>query len=273
LIASVRVGADGKDQFNPAGSRSGVVMKQKLKSLADRTVVKAAVYLARKVREAQPRASETLTVLKRCHEMAIEESALYASQKMVEALHFEAAENLWDFAIEQSKEDGLYAEFGVFEGNSINHLARRIGPNITIYGFDSFEGLKEDWKGHYMAKGTFSLGGQLPSVEPNVVLIKGWFDQTVPVFLRDNSKPFSFVHVDCDTYETTAALLSLLEPRLQGGAILLFDEYFGYRGWRLGEWKAWREFVERMGISYNYIGFSNNQVAVRIVPRSNRTET
>ena len=39
-----------------------------------------------------------------------------------------------------------YMEFGVFSGSSINFLSKHL-YNKEIYGFDSFEGLKEDWIG------------------------------------------------------------------------------------------------------------------------------
>jgi hypothetical protein len=40
---------------------------------------------------------------------------------------------------------GLILEFGVFSGNSINIIADKF-PLRTIYGFDSFEGLPEEWE-------------------------------------------------------------------------------------------------------------------------------
>ena len=41
--------------------------------------------------------------------------------------------------------DNLYIEFGVFSGTSINYFSKNLKKKI--YGFDSFEGLKEDWVG------------------------------------------------------------------------------------------------------------------------------
>ncbi|MEA2981509.1 MAG: hypothetical protein QOF09_3332, partial [Alphaproteobacteria bacterium] len=40
--------------------------------------------------------------------------------------------------------DGLHLEFGVYKGDSINHFAG-LSPDVTWYGFDSFEGLPEAW--------------------------------------------------------------------------------------------------------------------------------
>ena len=47
--------------------------------------------------------------------------------------------------------------------------------------------------------------------------------------------------------------------------IIVFDEYFGFTGWRMGEWKAWQEFVPTSGVKYEDIGFANVRVAVRIL--------
>jgi hypothetical protein len=42
----------------------------------------------------------------------------------------------------------------------------------------------------------------------------------------------------------------------------VFDEYFGYRGWREGESKAWRQFVSARGISYKYLAFHDQAVSL-----------
>ena len=54
----------------------------------------------------------------------------------------------------------LYLEFGVWKGESINLLSKY---TKKIYGFDSFEGLKDDWHGFSgIAKESFSLNKKLP---------------------------------------------------------------------------------------------------------------
>ena len=58
--------------------------------------------------------------------------------------------------------------------------------------------------------------------------------------------------------------MKVLEGKLQKGTVIVFDEYFGYRGWRSGEWKAWKEFGELTGLQYEYLGFTKEQVAIRI---------
>lgn len=92
--------------------------------------------------------------------------------------------------------------------------------------------------------------------------MKGWFDKTIPGFLAANAGSFAFVHIDCDTYPAAKVALDLIGGRIAPGTVIVFDEYFGYRGWRQGEYKAWQEAVAAHGFSYEYIGFCHQQVAL-----------
>lgn len=175
---------------------------------------------------------------------------------MQKSIAFATKEALWDHALIKIGVDGLLAEFGVFRGASINEIAAR-RRNDIIYGFDSFEGLREDWSGHDCAKGAFDLRADFPKVAPKVRLIKGWFDNTLPDFLAHHPEPFAFIHCDCDTYESAQNLFNLIGTRIRNGTVIVFDEYLGYRGWKIGEFKAWQDFVTHSGIVYEYLGFTN----------------
>ncbi|CAN0492609.1 unnamed protein product, partial [Phaeothamnion confervicola] len=191
----------------------------------------------------------------------------YIEAHLQGALLFPTREQVWDFALSKARADGLYGEFGVFTGLSINHMARSLRDRrITIHGFDSFEGLKEDWRGTWFAKGAFDVGGKLPRVLPNVTLIKGWFDDTVPAFLGDHpDQPFSFIHIDSDTFESATLILDLLKDRIVKGTVIVFDEYLGFPNWQKGEFRAWRDFVEAQCIEYCYLAFSNTPAAVLVL--------
>jgi len=80
--------------------------------------------------------------------------------------------------------NGLFLEFGVWKGNTINHIASRIADDI--YGFDSFEGLPENWRDG-LNKNLFSVD-KLPTVKNNVTLIKDWFNKTLPEFFENIKK-------------------------------------------------------------------------------------
>jgi hypothetical protein len=56
---------------------------------------------------------------------------------------------------------------------------------------------------------------------------------------------------------------------LAGVAVIVFDEHFNYPGWQGGEFKAFAEFVETRGVSFEYLGYCRyyEQVAVGITAR------
>jgi len=237
-------------------------MKNAIKRLVDAALVPLVAHVWRTI-AAEPRlvASE-LSVVRETIRRAVADSADHADSHMPQALCLRNIQKLWRHAFERCAPGGLIAEFGVWTGTSIGFFASLTSE--TVYGFDSFEGLREDWKGWENPKGAFSLHGELPQVPANVKLLKGWFDDTLPPFLREHPEPFSFVHIDCDTYEATANVLNLAGDRFQKGTVVVFDEYFGYRGWRMGEFKAWQEFVSARGLPYEYLAFSDYAVSVLI---------
>jgi hypothetical protein len=119
---------------------------------------------------------------------------------------------------------GTWCEFGVFRGESLRFLASQ--TTTTVHGFDAFEGLPEAWAG--LGKGTFTTAGKLPDVPPNVRLHVGYFDATVPEFVRSSPPgPLAFVHVDSDLYSSAVTVLGCLAPYLVPGTIVVFDELLG----------------------------------------------
>ncbi len=159
-------------------------------------------------------------------------------------------------------QNGLILEFGVFSGRTINLLASvESGP---IFGFDSFEGLPEAWRPDFPA-GAFRLQ-TLPAVAPNVELLVGWFEASLPGFLAAHPGPVSFLHVDCDLYSSTKTVLHYLRGRIVPGTIIVFDEYFNYVGWRNHEFKAFAEFIAETGLAFRFIGAvpTHQQVGVVI---------
>lgn len=189
------------------------------------------------------------------------ESASYYERRMLTAISCGNDLELLSRAIGIAAPEGLFLEFGVASGRTITHLAsRRTGP---IYGFDSFQGLPEDWRTGY-ARGAFA--GAVPNVPPNVHLLTGLFSHTLPDFLRQNPDALSFVHIDCDLYSSTKLILDTLAGRIVPGTILVFDEYFNYPGWKQHEFKAFKEFVAAHSIKYDYAFFvpSHQQVCVVI---------
>jgi hypothetical protein len=197
---------------------------------------------------------------------ALIESADYVEKHLIHLNSTETKYALLTVALDHVvHKDGLYLEFGVFSGRTINHVARLV--RHPVYGFDSFEGLPERWRDLFDA-GRFKVSA-LPRVRSNVTLVKGWFNETLPGFLEEHPGDVSLLHVDCDLYSSTVTILDCLKPRIKAGTVIVFDEYFNYAGWREGEYKAFQEFITAEGWGYEYIGYNrlNEQVAVRITAR------
>jgi tetratricopeptide (TPR) repeat protein len=162
-----------------------------------------------------------------------------------------------------SLQNGLILEFGVRHGTSIRQLASLTSK--SIYGFDSFEGLPEDW--HQESKEVYSTKGKIPKVPPHVTLIPGWFEETLPVFLEKREEDVTFINIDCDIYSSTKTVLNLLSPRIKKGTIIVFDEYIGNLHWEEDEHKAFMESVTQYQWKYEYLFYSpyTKQVVVQII--------
>jgi len=186
----------------------------------------------------------------------------YIKAHMADAPYFEKHRALVEFAVDQASLPGLYLEFGVGRGKSMRWIGAR--ARRTVYGFDSFEGIPEYWNGNPV--GAFAQK-KLPKVPDNVQFEIGLFDRTIPGFLERHADPVAFLHVDCDLYSSTVTIFEALAPRLQPGAIVLFDEYYNFPRWQQHEHRAFREFVASSGLRYEYIGYSvtGQQVAVRVL--------
>ena len=100
--------------------------------------------------------------------------------------------------------------FGVYSGTTINFIASKV--HSQVHGFDSFEGLPEQW-GNVPA-GKFTREGDLPEVLDNVELHVGWFDQTLPGFVDQHPQDAAFIHVDADLYSSTRTILTCLQKRI-----------------------------------------------------------
>jgi hypothetical protein len=188
----------------------------------------------------------------------------------------------WDYhesfhlaCADQVKLNGLWLEFGVFTGRSLEQFSRKC-PSI-IYGFDSFEGLPEYWKND-CPKGCFNLGGKIPpgyiigdnhsmfdSNLPqkwnpwpeNVRLIKGLFKETLPNFLKEKDDDVAFIHIDGDLYSSAKDVLDNLKFKLKKGSIIVFDEIVDYPEYKDHEIKAFAEFLLDTGFNYRPLIYQN----------------
>lgn len=212
-----------------------------------------------------------ITPLSLLNDWAMKDSFETFRDEMTGSMLFPSKIEMRKWAVKQAVEslgaDGIFVEFGVWRGHGVNLFSRILkNYDVTIWGFDSFEGLEEDWigQGRGAQKGRYTLNGELPEVRANVKLVKGWVQDTVPGWLKEQQDtPIIFAHLDLDTYTPTRFVLDEIRPRLVEGTIIQFDELYGYPGWRENEYKALLETLPEG--SYRYIGFSEQAVAIQIV--------
>ena len=120
----------------------------------------------------------------------------------------------------------LYLEFGVWTGASLRWWSEHlVAADARFVGFDSFEGLPQDWQADKM-KGHFDVGGALPKVDdPRVGFVKGWFDQTLPPFLMGfTPQEQLWIHIDADLYGSALCVLTYLNRHIRPGTVVVFDE-------------------------------------------------
>jgi len=120
----------------------------------------------------------------------------------------------------------LYLEFGVFKGTSMRYWSSTLKhPESKLHGFDSFQGLPEDWDvdGPHV-KGTFNVNGEAPQIDdPRVTFFKGWFDEVLPTYQLPDHEVLVIV-VDADLYSSTRYVLRHLRPFVKAGTFIYFDD-------------------------------------------------
>jgi hypothetical protein len=137
---------------------------------------------------------------------------------------------------------GDVAECGVFKGSSLAAIAlhlRKNRPAKRVFGLDSFRGFDESVQKDIALGGAADtqkrIGGfdstSLAKVRTKlarlhlldaVTLIPGYFTESL---IKLPKTSFSFVHLDCDIYDSYSQTLSYFYDRMSPGGIILFDEY------------------------------------------------
>lgn len=149
-----------------------------------------------------------------------------------------------DYALEHVKLDGLFMEFGVYEGRTLTHLARS-NPDKTFYGFDVFTtGLPETW--FCVSKGGFALPAVPVFEEKNIELVVGLYEDSLPSFEK---KTVAFMHIDCDLYSSTKTVFTHFADHIVSGTVIVFDEYYNYAGYQDHEYKAFAELLSERNLT------------------------
>lgn len=176
-------------------------------------------------------------------------------EELVKGCQDYSRDDLYKKCIDLSDPRGLFLEFGVHRGDSLIVLSSF--TDSKFYGFDSFEGLPEDWR----APGDKSIFAcEVPKhIESDgIQLVQGWFNDTLPIFVNEHKEKASFIHIDCDLYSSTKCVFDNLKDRIVPGTVLLFDEIFGYPGYEEHELKAFEEFLEETKLKVGVIGVGSS---------------
>ena len=198
---------------------------------------------------------------------AAQQTVDYIDENMLNVKECTSRYELFDFALESiANKDGMYLEFGVFMGDSINYMSTKINKR-EFHGFDSFDGLPEYWEPGY-EKGALAIKdkGKL-KFEKNVVLHVGWFEDTLPKFVESTQGSVALLHIDADLYSSTVTVFQNLKDRIEEGTIIVFDEYFNFPNWQVHEFRAFQEFCTETGLKYDHIAYNvfSGQVAVKVI--------
>ncbi|MGO9157073.1 class I SAM-dependent methyltransferase [Mycobacterium sp.] len=163
--------------------------------------------------------------------------------------------------------DELLLDLGVWLGWSTRLISDASGRQV--YGFDTFEGLVEDWQIDdqiLIKRGTFSLSEPLAqrsmldtgvslqdglpaALGRKVQFIRGSTYETLAPFLADRpAAPIRLFHMDLDTYESCLHALETCKDRFVEGSILVFDEYLVTNA----EMRSFFEFQNQYELEWRY---------------------
>jgi O-methyltransferase len=131
-------------------------------------------------------------------------------------------------------------------------------PQPRFFAFDSFAGLPQAPGAHHSdyAPGSYACSEQqfVRNIQrrgvdlKDVVVVPGLYDQTLTRETKERYglRRAALVMIDCDLYESTVPVLEFLTDLIDQGTILIFHDWFRYRGDpRCGEQRACHEWQER----------------------------
>jgi hypothetical protein len=176
----------------------------------------------------------------------------------------------WHLAVDSV--EGAYVEFGVASGNSMRsaELAEKSSGSKSLgvqrisrelVGFDTFASFSTSsasdihgtWQGDSFSvpisrvKRRFRAAGKRISFYAvDCSKLSDTPGEYGPLESYVSSEKIAIVLMDMDLGDPTERALDWIKPKLQTGTIVIFDEFFAYRGDpTMGESGAWSRFLER----------------------------
>jgi Macrocin-O-methyltransferase (TylF) len=146
-----------------------------------------------------------------------------------------------------------FLEFGVYRGQSFLMWVKNNKHSESKFtGFDTFTGLPEDWGNE--KKGSYSAQGSLPNTnDPRVQFEVGLIQDTLPGYLKNIRKGVKkVIHIDVDLYNASLFTLVFLQPYLEKGDIIIFDDFFTITK-ASHEFRAFYDFLSLFKLEYKPI--------------------
>jgi O-methyltransferase len=176
----------------------------------------------------------------------------------------------WHLAVDQV--EGAYFEFGVASGNSMRsaEIAERTAHSSSLgvaqvrrelVGFDTFESFSSQsaadthstWQGENFSVPIHKVKKRFRRVRDRVSFhaidcsrLGSPLDDYGPIEKYVQSEKVALLLFDMDLGDPTEKALEWIRPKLQNGSVIIFDEYFAFRGDpAMGEARAWSLFLEK----------------------------
>ena len=193
--------------------------------------------------------------------------------------------NAYDLTIlvERNNLEGAIVECGVWRGGCaavMATVAEKSKSNRKVWLFDSFEGMPQATKddigedarelsGGAMSGNLAPVGTNIASVdevkellftklrlgENNITIVKGWFQDTLPLY-RTRIGPIALLRIDGDWYESTKVGLECLFDNVVNEGYVIIDDYGFFPGCR----KAVDEFLDSRGLKVQFAGVDYSRV-------------
>ena len=170
-------------------------------------------------------------------------------QPVMPQIHFNRW-SMFDSAIRQADPDRPFYEFGVWMGDSFRYLIDHFPHG---FGFDTFDGLPEDW--HGLPRGSYTSFGEVPNILGGEFVV-GEFKDTLPVFFATRRLKAGLMNFDADLYSSTISALTEASSVIDERTMLIFDEFIVNHNWEQDEYRALEEFCRQRGASYEVLAAS-----------------
>jgi len=180
----------------------------------------------------------------------IKSEALYNSLNALDVKDRNVMHHLLSTEFVQPSEKICFLEFGVYKGDSFSvWVNNNKNLSSTFTGFDTFTGIPEDWGKE--KRGSYSAAGNLPKIDDSRIKFEvGLIQDTLPPYLPNLNKGVKkIIHIDVDLYNATLFTLIHLQPFIEKGDIVIFDDFFTITK-AAYEYRAFLDFLSLFPLQY-----------------------